>query len=432
MSHAKFHTSVPVIIYIFPLLHWLSACQFDPSGLPDTGTHANNANNGSNPCDSVDCGEHGTCVIAGGAATCQCDTGYIYDGSTCREMHTDPCDGVDCDGHGTCVVTEGHAECRCDTGYTSDGTHCVADTTDPCDGVDCDGHGKCTSEGGTARCECDPGYTTPPNDLLSCVEANRCRSNNDCGPGMVCSVEGRCITTRCGWPTDQSGNTVRNAYESCVPSDITQCEYCNGGPDTCSDAQCLRCAAGLVCVRFGEPLNPHYPEATGICMPVCDPCDNDSCAQGQECFALPSGGGVCLDGNVLVSEGEMCAQGSSMSNDGEGFYKPEEFVECVEGLECVYDGSYINVREWYCRKPCTPGTALTSDYYQASTSSDCDDGEVCAGFYLTEDGIVHGECTPGELETEEGHLCGYDMIMGTETYCAAPLVCDSDFLTCSY
>ncbi|PKN46037.1 MAG: hypothetical protein CVU59_07240 [Deltaproteobacteria bacterium HGW-Deltaproteobacteria-17] len=36
-----------------------------------------------NPCDGVDCGDHGACVATAGTASCDCDTGYHAEGLTC-------------------------------------------------------------------------------------------------------------------------------------------------------------------------------------------------------------------------------------------------------------------------------------------------------------------------------------------------------------
>ncbi len=425
----RFMTMAVTTIFVFPII--LTGCQFDSAGLPASANsnnsngvnninNSNNTNDGTDPCEGVQCGEHGTCVVISNSAECQCDRGYIYDGSTCSEIHTTPCAGVDCDGHGTCVIEDGKAECRCDRGYTAEATHCIADATDACDGVDCGGHGTCVVNSGDAVCLCDNGYINDSRDALVCIDAVQCTADYECDTGLLCSADGVCVSPQCGLPPSQNGN--RTAYESCTPDSVTSCNYCNNGE--CTMASCLRCSSGLVCVPFGQPINPYYPEATGICMPACNPCNRDvgDCDTSQTCFPLSSsGGGVCLDSNTLSSTGQPCAASFSSGDDNDE--TPEMFMGCTSDLECVYDASLISSGRWYCRKPCTPDTTLTDMdvYYQASTSSDCSGNEVCAGAYVTGDAIIHFECMTGYLVTDEDNMCG--RVGSSYNYCQSPMEC---------
>jgi hypothetical protein len=121
--------------------------------------------NEQDPCDGVTCSGHGTCVVDGDSASCDCNDGYHADGLRCV-ADDDPCDGVTCSGHGDCVVEGTEAGCDCDDGYHAQELECVADA-DPCDGVTCSGHGTCEVEGTEARCECNYGYHA---EGLECVE----------------------------------------------------------------------------------------------------------------------------------------------------------------------------------------------------------------------------------------------------------------------
>lgn len=69
------------------------------------------------------CGtDGGTAVDADGRADGNVDDAGVHpDGS-------DPCQGITCSGHGTCVITGGVAQCDCETGYQPVGLTCVEQT----------------------------------------------------------------------------------------------------------------------------------------------------------------------------------------------------------------------------------------------------------------------------------------------------------------
>jgi hypothetical protein len=71
------------------------------------------------------------------------------------EGEPDPCEGVDCGGHGTCVVSSGSPECLCESGYIADGLTCVED---PCASLTCGSFAHCEA----GECVCDEGYEGDP------------------------------------------------------------------------------------------------------------------------------------------------------------------------------------------------------------------------------------------------------------------------------
>jgi len=97
-----------------------------------------------NPCDGIECGEHGSC----NGGVCICSDGYT--GEFCDVPG--PCVGIDCGENGTCV----DGICACDAGY--EGDRCELDI-DECDPNPCLNGGSC-AEGvpGTYECTCIDGY----------------------------------------------------------------------------------------------------------------------------------------------------------------------------------------------------------------------------------------------------------------------------------
>ena len=126
------------------------------------------------PCEDVECGEHGKCVDG----PCICDSGYT--GNMCEEkIPVDPCDGVDCGSHGRCV----DGPCICDSGWK--GKMCEEKIpVDPCEDVECGEHGKCVD----GPCICDSGYT-----------GNMCEEKIPVDPcdGVDCGSHGRCVDGPC-------------------------------------------------------------------------------------------------------------------------------------------------------------------------------------------------------------------------------------------
>lgn len=134
------------------------------------------------PCKDLDCGEHGTCVPdeMQVTASCECETaytgelctdcaeGYELSDDECVPIIIDPCESLDCGNHGVCVVNEQtqSALCDCELGYIGDlceqcdaGNGYIVDGNscrlNPCFEWDC-GTGSCVIDtlNWTASCAC--------------------------------------------------------------------------------------------------------------------------------------------------------------------------------------------------------------------------------------------------------------------------------------
>jgi len=135
------------------------------------------------PCDPNPC-VHGTCVDLGEQSIrCECEDGYngllcdqcaegyeLNDNDECVLIVIDPCESLDCGDNGTCVVNQQSqsATCDCDPGYLGDlceqcdtvnGYEMVGGTCllDPCFNRNC-GAGTCLRDdlNWTATCDCVP------------------------------------------------------------------------------------------------------------------------------------------------------------------------------------------------------------------------------------------------------------------------------------
>jgi len=81
----------------FVLIFLLSACGDDaskikklPDELPDMGhPDASEQEMGEDPCSRISCG-FGTCVSTGTSAYCECNSGFVFDGTTCVAGPTNP------------------------------------------------------------------------------------------------------------------------------------------------------------------------------------------------------------------------------------------------------------------------------------------------------------------------------------------------------
>ncbi len=161
-------------------------------------------------CQNVNCG-NGNCVIENKVAKCNCNDGYIEENLSCIEdkcqnvecsiiemcnndtgkceVVTNPCDGVNCGEHGECIYDkDGNASCECENGYIDKETQCIfeipcvktAETDNCSDGLDnnCDGTIN-------DNCSCSSGST------LDCYTGDSSKINiGECKTGIISCVGG--------------------------------------------------------------------------------------------------------------------------------------------------------------------------------------------------------------------------------------------------
>ncbi len=259
----------------------------------------------SSVCASVDCGAHGSCVVADSQATCLCDPGYVTDGLACIE---DPCASSAC-VHGTCRSVGKNAVCDCQPGYTDtlcdscapgyrlDGLTCIVGS--PCQGDPCV-YGVCRSVGGLPQCDCYQGYTGAVCDAcapgyhpadLRCVTDSLC-DPDPCAHGS-CSQSGGVATCNCeaGYSGDTCEQCAPGYHEeglSCVPDVAGPCD-----PNPCNEQHrtvCTVAGDGYKCA-----CDSGYHDHDGACV-LDTACDPDPCTQEHQAGCQAGGlyGYTCL------------------------------------------------------------------------------------------------------------------------------------------
>jgi hypothetical protein len=319
------------------------------------------------PCLEVDCGQ-GQCLVEGGVAVCDCETGYHADGLTCVPDATDPCEGVTCSGHGSCVPDgEGAAACDCETGYLPEGLECVwvdilcgnglvedGEQCDPPDGVTCD----------------------PFCQLIQTVP----------GPvGHPCGVAADCLGNYCiadgdGWPDGYCTQVDCDASEAAWE---TSCGL-YGGDGLCLDM-----------------------DGYSLCFDRCDPAASD-CRAGYECFDLGGGYGVCTPepecGNGIVENGEECdPPGADCTADCQGTGTAPVGDPCTSAMDC--EGNWcLSEADGYPLGYCVyAGCDLAVPDSCASHGADA----ICVNFGTASDpyGVCMDGCSPGPGACRTDYSC---------------------------
>lgn len=195
----------------------------------------------TNECDSMNCGDNGSCSDYLGYAVCVCDSGYS--GDSCEV--DDFCAGNLCSGRGTCV--NGGCVCNPSTGYVASGDNC--EVVDYCQftdsfmvsqNVSCN-FGYCAQDDAVGSyCVCDEGYGSDSFSETSnamynetCETLDPCASMN-CGNGSCyysessemhqCACDFGYIGASCNvvdMCVSANGNTVR--LEQCSDFKSNMC-----------------------------------------------------------------------------------------------------------------------------------------------------------------------------------------------------------------
>ncbi|MEM9068520.1 MAG: EGF domain-containing protein [Myxococcota bacterium] len=337
-----------------------------------------------NECLSSPCGP-GSCSENDPAAgyTCNCNSGYQFNGSTCvnvNECLSNPCGSA---GTGCTDMTPGYT-CTCQSGFAFNGVTCVVQNACLAGTDDCDRNATCTPIGASSwNCTCNAGWngtgTIRNGTGDRCTDIDECRTiRGVCDPG-TCRNNPGSYTCECPRGYQFNGR-------GCV--DIDECAIrgiCGDGGTGCRNnpgSYTCSCADG-------------YMFDGTTCVDI-DECATDPCGSG-ECMQLPPPGYVCacdggfeFDGTTCVDidectmpEVSLCAEEATCTNTpgewrcscNEGFTGDGQ--TCLDVDECSTPGLNTCSINAVCAN--TPGshTCTCSEGYEGSGVT-CTDINECA------------------------------------------------------
>ena len=428
------------------------------------------------------CFGHGECQVI--CLYPECSEGNTLvitkDEYRCEAVKTDPCDGVDCDDHGTCMVVYDAPVCFCDEGYKANGTHCPKDEepvvltvtppqavvgleqeflvkglnlpdtlaaeVDKCEGLsftmrsDTEQRFVCTPQvpGVTHRrfyqdtegikiyndeasfvctgCEVvgqctEAGMANPDNPCQKCDPETAAKGWTDlsdvaCDDGVFCNGEDICLGGVCaihsGQPCPDDG-VFCNGTELCdeelaaCTSSGTPCpddgNFCNG-VESCDDQTGACAHSGDPCADDGMYCNGEEScdAAAANCAHSGDPCNDD----GLFCNGIEN---CAEDSDTCVSTGDPCPDDSNFCN-GDEFC--DEWADMCKHSDapCPDDGNFCNGVE-----DCDPITGAC-----IHTGNPCvDDGAFCNGLEVC-DALAHACTHSGNPCLDDGVFCN-----GSET-----------------
>jgi hypothetical protein len=245
----------------------------------------------ANGCDGATCSGHGVCVVTGGAAACQCETGYAPSGLDC--VSSAGCDPNPCTqpNQGRCEIDNHQVVCRCDLGWHDESGTCVPDAGNACYPNPCAATHKtqCTLENGVPRCKCDAGFAEDENG--DCTVSDPCNPTPCTAPHKSqCSNEGGAAKCGCdaGYSEDEGGNCV--AGDGCNPNPCA----------TLHKTVCTVVAGQAYCsCDVG-----YKSDGAGGCViqPACEP---NPCTEAHKTVCTEQGGGTykCGCDSLYVDDG---------------------------------------------------------------------------------------------------------------------------------
>lgn len=279
--------------------------------------------------------DNGMCVSYGGGSGC--DDGRIYETAAFPNWATcGACEGFD---ENTCAATEYCRTVAIDVpATTTEGAPFVGPRIE-CWGValPSDPSRACIeldAYGCSQRNDCQAQYTDNLDGTLTFVECRDeavtgCYSNQDCGPGELCTAETECLPPP-GCDGNGSGDIACPAvcYGRCVPADACALTLCAEGYEcvprcdgmgTCF-AECVptgntcaatTCPVGFDCVEVCDAQAGCRAE----CVPQTNACDTSGiqCPDGTHCEACGPNEDClvkCVQDPVNVCESLMCPVGT--------------------------------------------------------------------------------------------------------------------------
>ena len=356
-------------------------------------------------CVGAPCGTNGSCSLSGSSPgyTCNCASGYRFNGSTCvvdNECSTDPgrCDP------GTCneLSPPQTFSCTCPAGFLFNGTGCVVSNPCVAGTDDCARQATCTApgpfRGETYTCECNEGWqgtgTVANGTGDRCVDIDECAQNpRICGPGRCSNTSGG-YTCACN-AGYQFGRTTCIDIDECAPP----ADPCGEGGTRCTNAAgSYSCSCGAGYVFMG-----------GTCVDI-NECATNPCGEGECSQTEPPGyvctcaGGYEFDGTRCVDIDE-CATSDLAGCDGGGRARCENSVggfRCICNDQWQGDGTTCTDRD-ECAMGLDDCAELTATCTNLEPGYDCECKEHYTGSGLVCTDV--NECADGTVRCADNEVC---------------------------
>ncbi|XP_066933671.1 uncharacterized protein [Clytia hemisphaerica] len=336
-----------------------------------------------NNCDPDPCANGGRCVELKGEGKFQCECLPMYRGALCRKRSF--CFTNPCRNGGTCREGEEHFVCDCPKGFS--GPACADRMCQP---NPCMNGGTCVEDGDRFKCVCLP-WTT--GNL--CEETRPCLTN-------PCMHGGRCIDSFSGFHWSfgpmQYYCTCKRPFKG-LNCEHHSCQNCHKNAH-CEVDRCV-CDEGFEgngeqCRKMDDTCRPNPCLNKGICIPVADYCQGNTCGFKCACPApyLPP---LCKHKNPC--EPDPCM-------NGECIPLPEGEYRC--NCEVGYKGDQCSERDACHPNPCQHNGVCKDDGGKAS----CECVGMWKGSFCKECGCptksLHGSpqmmCSPqGQCICQHGY-----------------------------
>lgn len=312
--------------------------------------------------------------MVSGDYTCTCATGYVGTGHGslgCRDIDECAVGMDDCDTNASCANTPGGFVCTCNSGFEGSGSTCTDydECGDPIFSSMCDLNATCNNLFSTFECVCNAGYAG--DGFSPCSDVDECAAGtDDCVEGADCTNTVGGWTCACGDGWTGDGDTCTDIDECLSPALSGRCSsvaVCDNRPGTWG---CL-CnegfdGDGFVCEDVDEcALGTHTCHRSAACT-------NTTGEFSCECVAGYRGSGFdCSD----VDE---CAEGT----DGCG---PSE--RCINQIGatnlCLCRAGFVRNDADECVRACGDGSVAPGE---SCDDGNNDDGDGCDSFCTTEMG----------------------------------------------
>ncbi|MBX3272334.1 MAG: hypothetical protein KF729_18895 [Sandaracinaceae bacterium] len=327
-----------------------------------------------------------------GDFTCTCPAGYTGTGrgaTGCRDVNECTSGLADCDRNATCTNTPGSFTCACNAGFSGNGRTCtdVDECRDPVFVAMCRPNSTCRNTVGSFACDCNRGYRG--DGRVACTDIDECReSSHDCDRNALCTNTPGSFSCACndGWMGN--GRTCADVNECADPAFTSRCSTAAMCENLPGDWRCV-CNGGYTGDGFECEDLDECADGTHRCHPDAT-CTNTTGAYSCACREGFMGSGFdCAD----VDE---CAR--SLHSCG-----PRE--RCVNRIGmpplCACLPGFVANAEGECDTACGDGRVGPGETCDDANAAD---GDGCSALCRIEPGWACFE--PTGLESECWNTCG--------------------------